>query len=106
MASTYLQKNTVTATDAQKFTYSGWLKRAGGINNASAQDIFYIGYLDINNRLYFSFAGGDTIFMVGKTGGSIVLVVYIFLVRNANACNSYSCLGLRSPQWRDRRRGL
>jgi hypothetical protein len=73
MASTYLQKNTVTATDAQKFTYSGWLKRAGGINNASAQDIFYIGYLDINNRLYFSFAGGDTIFMVGKTGGSTQL---------------------------------
>jgi len=73
MASTYLQKNTVTATDAQKFTYSGWLKRAGGINNPSAQDIFYIGYLDINNRLYFSFAGGDTIFMVGKTGGSTQL---------------------------------
>ena len=70
MASTYLQKNTATATDAQKFTYSGWLKRGAGIDNAGYGDRFYIGYLDGNNRFYITFAGGDTIFMYAKTGGT------------------------------------
>jgi len=70
MANTFLQKNTVTATDAKKFTYSGWLKRTGGVNTSSAGDRFYIGYLDGNNRTYFTFAGGDSLFMYNKTGGT------------------------------------
>ena len=69
-SSDYLQKNTATATDAKKFTYSGWLKRTGGIASSSTGDRFYIGYLDGNNRFYLTFAGGDTIFMFGKTGGT------------------------------------
>ena len=71
MASTYLQKNTATATDAQKFTYSGWLKRGAGIGSSGTGNRFYIGYLDGNNRFYITFSDTiDKIFIYAKTGGT------------------------------------
>ena len=71
-SSDYLSKNTATATNAKKFTYSVWVKR-GVLNptdDSTAQRL-YQGYADTNNRLYIQFNySAEVIRIFGKTGGT------------------------------------
>ena len=64
-----LSRNTVSATDAQKFTLSVWLKRSQ-LNSSAGACRFYQGYLDGDNRLYMQFDTSDKLFIYGATGGT------------------------------------
>ena len=64
-----LSRDTVSATDAEKFTLSVWLKRSELASSAGACR-FYQGYLDDDNRLYMQFDTSDKLFIYGATGGT------------------------------------
>ena len=71
-SSDHLSKNTATATNAKKFTYSVWVKR-GHLNptNDSTAQRLYQGYKDSDNRLYIQFNySAEVIRIFGKTGGT------------------------------------
>ena len=67
MANSYLSSNTGTATNAKKFTYSVWLKRS----KLSAEQRFYQGYKDSNNRAYAMFLTTDKLRVYNMTAGNI-----------------------------------
>jgi len=67
MATTYLHKNQASPTNANKFTYSVWLKRS----KLSSSQRFYQGYESGDNRLYAMMTANDTLFVYGVTGGNV-----------------------------------
>ena len=75
MASAYLTSNTGTATNANKFTLSMWLKRSS-LSGTTAQR-FYQGYQNGNNRFYAMFDGTnsfpDRLWIYNVIGGATKL---------------------------------
>ena len=75
MASAYLTSNTGTATNANKFTLSMWLKRSSLCDTNSQR--FYQGYQDGNNRFYAMFdntnSNPDELWIYNVIGGATKL---------------------------------
>jgi len=68
MANTYLKRTNGTPTNAQKGTFSAWVKRA----KVGAYHRILMNYLDGNNYSYFRIHSGDYIQFYGVSGGSAV----------------------------------
>jgi len=69
MATSYLQRTVGTPTNAQKYTYSFWVKRcelSDGVKEAFLLD----GYADGSNRAKIAFQSGDQLEIWNKDGGS------------------------------------
>lgn len=75
MANSYLTSNTGTATNANKFTYSVWLKRSQLCDTTGQR--FYQGYQDGNNRFYIMFdntnSNPDQLWIYNVIGGATKL---------------------------------
>ena len=70
MATTTIYRTQGTPTNAEKFTFSTWIKRGGSL--AAAQR-FYQGKQDDNNRLYIKFNADTTIWIYGETASSATM---------------------------------
>ena len=68
-ASAYLSRTTGTATNANKWTWSGWVKR-GTLGGSSVQ-VLMNGYVDDSNLGNIGF-NGDSLYMARLVGGSVL----------------------------------
>ena len=62
---TKIARTGTSSTNATKFTWSAWVKRA----NIGGAGIMYYNYLDGNNRGYLTFDTNDNLFYYDKDGG-------------------------------------
>ena len=62
---TKIARTGTSSTNATKFTWSAWVKRA----NIGGAGVMYYNYLDGNNRGYLIFDSNDNIFYYDKDGG-------------------------------------
>jgi len=69
MATTYLQNTRGTPTNAQKYTYSFWIKRCE-LSDGSKEAFLLDGYADASNRSKIAFQSGDQLEIWNSHGGS------------------------------------
>ena len=69
MASSYLQRTVGTPTNAQKYTYSFWVKRCE-LSDGSKECFLLDGYADASNRAKIAFQSGDQLEIWNSHGGS------------------------------------
>ena len=69
MATTYLQNTRGTPTNAQKYTYSFWIKRCE-LSDGSKEAFLLDGYADASNRSKIAFQSGDQLEIWNTHGGS------------------------------------
>jgi len=69
MASTYIQRTVGTPTNAQKYTYSFWVKRCE-LSDGSKECFLLDGYADASNRAKIAFQSGDQLEIWNSHGGS------------------------------------
>ena len=69
MATTYLQNTRGTPTNAQKYTYSFWIKRCE-LSDGSKEAFLLDGYADASNRAKIAFQSGDQLEIWNSHGGS------------------------------------
>ena len=70
-ASAFLSRTTGTATNQNKWTWSGWVKR-GSLGGSSVQ-VLMNGYVDDSNLGNFGF-NGDALYMARLVGGSVATI--------------------------------
>ena len=69
MATTYLQNTRGTPTNAQKYTYSFWIKRCE-LSDGSKEAFLLDGYADASNRSKIAFQSGDQLEIWNSYSGS------------------------------------
>jgi hypothetical protein len=74
MATTYLQNTRGTPTNAQKYTYSFWIKRCE-LSDGSKEAFLLDGYADASNRSKIAFQSGDQLEIWNTNSGSNTFVL-------------------------------
>ena len=70
-ASAYLNRTPASAGNQQKFTWSGWVKRG----TLGAEQCLISDRIDDNNKGFFSFTSGDSLYFLTNNSGPVVCQV-------------------------------